>query len=42
MANAQNDVEPVFAHQPVLADSEQPGRRRQRDLDACGLRYTGT
>jgi len=41
LAGAEHDVEPVVAHELVLADSEQPGRRRQRDLDACDRRYAG-
>jgi hypothetical protein len=32
---------PVLAHERVLTDAEQPGRRRRRDLDACSPRYVG-
>jgi hypothetical protein len=42
LAGAEHDVELVVVHERVLADSEQPGRRRQRDLDACGSRYAGS
>jgi hypothetical protein len=41
LAGAEHDVELVVAHERVLADSEQPGRQRQRNLDACGPRYAG-
>jgi len=34
LSGAEHDVELVVAHERVLADAEQPGRRRQRDLDA--------
>ena len=42
LAGPEHDVQLTLVHERILADSEQPGRRRQSDLDACGPRYAGS
>jgi len=42
LAGPEHDVQSTLAHERILADSEQPGRRRQSDLDACYSRYASS